>query len=186
MLSDNGANSDKSGLHGNSTPINIPASQAITKILVEIMSNPAKVEIPSLAVAQTLLDLCDEFDMSIAKHTVLCKLHRFAGDHNAQIFCIASQSDHLDLARQALSLMELDVFQQNVDIDSISRFCAPDFVRNCEPSYLGGLLKMIIKCPQANIFKQESHSFCITSSEWQRAAQDFVPAHQHWSMDNLQ
>jgi hypothetical protein len=173
MLSDNGGNTREGSLHGGFSPIHIPATTAIVNTLVDLMLAPAKAEVSTFDIGQTLLTLCDEFDMPLVKHIVVGKLHPFAGQHSIKIFCIASHSDDLTLARQALSRWRPsgEILAWNIE----STFYTPEFMRDCEPSYFFGLLRMIVACLQQGNDSSEPHWFCISSSEWVRQLDGFKP-----------
>jgi hypothetical protein len=172
MLSGNGTDFAKGGLHDSSTPIQIPPSEPITKTLVDLIMNPAKAKLSSFDDAQTLLILCDEFDMPSLKYTVHGKLYPFADQHAIKIFCIASHSNDLELAKQAL-LRWCDGHEALDDDNISSSFYTPEFVHNCKPSYLCALLKLILSREQSNRAKSGSHAFRISPIEWRNRVSYF-------------
>lgn len=172
MFSIKGIDSGNGGLHGVSTPIQIPASQVITETLVDFLTNPDNADIPDFQAAKTLLAICDEFDMRPIRQMILGKLHRFCQYNGEEVFCIAARWDDLDLAKHALSQWPYAYDDHKVDGGLVRNAITLQFIRDCDPRYLCGLIHTLT-ADRRGAWPQPGTPYAIPADEWSIIVSDW-------------
>ncbi|RXK37193.1 hypothetical protein M231_05562 [Tremella mesenterica] len=154
--------------HSDKIMVDLDVTQAILKMIVDMINDKQIPQKPTSAQFFTAIDFCDRYAMDGLRDRFLLKLSDYVEDEPWKCFCIASDHHLPELATGAVSS-----FAHDSRIDGLRLLSFPAHVaEEAAPNYVAALVRAMYSYSRAFLHAEQR----LKSEDWQVVSQHFSKA----------